>query len=308
MRRMILNTAKRVLRLLPGLGPLLDARDVVRRIQPGHFYSPIPELREVVAHESRIFDRALRPLGGIDLRAAAQLELLEELAAFYGELPFRDVPTEGLRYCFQNSYYSYADAIFLYGMLRRYRPRRVVEIGCGWSTCAILDTRERFLDDTTHVTSIDPDPSRFCERLKPGDEQRIRLIADRLQQVDIRLFDELGSGDFLIVDSSHVVKVDSDVNHIVFDILPRLSQGVFVHFHDMFYPFEYPRDWIQQGRYWSEAYLVRAFLQFNRDFEIVAWNHFLGLFHRQRLAERMPLCLENIGGSLWIRRYRGPSA
>jgi len=70
----------------------------------------------------------------------------------------------------------------------------------------------------------------------------------------------------------------------------------------VFYPFEYPRDWIYAGRAWTEAYLLRAFLSFNREFEIVLFNTFLERFHRDLFATRFPLCLRNTGGSIWLRR------
>ena len=112
-----------------------------------------------------------------------------------------------------------------------------------------------------------------------------------VQDVDLAVFEALGPGDILFIDSSHVAKVGSDVNHLVFEILPRLSPGVYVHFHDMFYPFEYPEDWILgEGRYWNEDYLLRAFLQFNGSYAIAVWDHFLWLRFGDRIAVSMPRC------------------
>jgi len=99
-----------------------------------------------------------------------------------------------------------------------------------------------------------------------------------------------------------VGKAGSDVNCLLFDILPSLRSGVHVHFHDVLHPFEYPLDWFEAGRAFNEAYLVRAFLSFNEAFRIVLFNTFLEHFHERRFAERMPLCLRNTGGSLWVAR------
>jgi hypothetical protein len=99
-----------------------------------------------------------------------------------------------------------------------------------------------------------------------------------------------------------VCKIDSDVNHILFNILPRLKVGVVVHIHDIYYPFEYPKEWVYQGRAWTEAYLIRAFLQYNNAFRIELFNSLLGRFYRGMLAENMPLCAKNPGSSLWIKR------
>jgi len=96
--------------------------------------------------------------------------------------------------------------------------------------------------------------------------------------------------------------VGSDVNYIFFEILPLLRPGVFIHFHDVFWPFEYPESWIEEGRQWHEVYLLRAFLEFNRDFEIVVFNTFLETFHSDWFEKYMPLCLKNRGGSIWLRR------
>jgi len=106
----------------------------------------------------------------------------------------------------------------------------------------------------------------------------------------------------LFIDSSHVSKVGSDVNHILFNILPALRPSVRVHFHDVFYPFEYPENWIVNGRSWTEAYLLHAFLQFNDTFEIELFPNYLTRFHQDFFKQRMPLCLKDPGGSIWLRK------
>jgi hypothetical protein len=115
-------------------------------------------------------------------------------------------------------------------------------------------------------------------------------------------FDVLMESDVLFVDSSHVVKVGSDVLDLFFRILPRLKSGVYIHFHDIFHPFEYPKEWIINGKAWNEAYLLRAFLQYNDSFEIVFFNTFLEFFHPGRFHRDMPLCMKNPGGSIWLRK------
>jgi hypothetical protein len=104
------------------------------------------------------------------------------------------------------------------------------------------------------------------------------------------------------VDSSHVVKIGSDVAHIIFEILPRLKPGVIVHFHDVFYSFEYPKEWVKEGRAWNEDYFLRAFLQYNSVFQILYFNSFMGQFYQNELERKMPLCLRNTGGSLWMKK------
>ncbi|CAN5770970.1 hypothetical protein BH20PSE1_BH20PSE1_02830 [soil metagenome] len=138
--------------------------------------------------------------------------------------------------------------------------------------------------------------------LKPGDTERIRIIEKPLQDVPVSLFQGLTANDILFIDSTHVSRVGSDVNYLFFEVLPALRPGLFIHFHDVFWPFEYPESWIEEGRQWQEDYVLRAFLEFNQAFEIVVFNAFLETFHGDWFEKYMPLCLKNPGGSIWLRR------
>lgn len=271
-------------------------------VPPGHYYSPLPSLDEVTRDAPRLFDQWPRALPGIDLREEAQLRLLGDLKSYYAELPFPAERTAGLRYYFENAMYSYSDAILLYAMLRHLGPRRYVEIGSGFSSALVLDTNDLFLGGQLDCTFIEPFPKRLYSLLREADHGRVQVIERRLQDVPLDEFRGLEENDVLFIDSSHVTKVGSDVNRIFADILPVLKPGVHVHFHDVFYPFEYPRAWVLEGRAWSEAYVLRAFLAFNGAFEIVLFNTFLERFHRDLFARDFPLCLKNEGGSIWLRR------
>ena len=129
-----------------------------------------------------------------------------------------------------------------------------------------------------------------------------RIIAQAVQQVPLSIFEELQSNDILFIDSSHVSKTGSDVNYLYFEVFPRLGPGVVVHVHDIFWPFEYPREFIQEGHAWNEAYLIRAFLSFNANFEIIFWAPYAGEKWRDLIVNRMPVYMENTGASLWLRR------
>ena len=301
-------------RLLDERIELIDERDQLRReierrdrlpgfVPPGHFYSPIPAWADIERDAARLFpEPPPRTLPGIDLREAEQLALLERLVPFYAEMPFTPEGDPGLRYRFDNAAFSFADAIFLYLMLRHCRPRRVVEVGSGHSSCVTLDTSERFLGGAVETVFIEPYPDLLRSLLQPGDEARITLLPHPLQDVAQDVFAALEANDILFIDSTHVAKIGSDVQHLFNEILPALRPGVVVHFHDVFYPFEYPRAWLREGRAWNEAYLLRAFLQHNDAFRIELWNHFLLRFHPDFFARWMPLCLRNPGASLWLRR------
>jgi len=301
--RLALGRLGRRLPLLRGIAARREeARAAPQFVPPGHFYSPIPALEDVRRDHARVFREPGRTLPGIELNERRQLELLAGFKPYYAELCFPEEKVVGQRYFYNNNFYSYCDAIFLYFMLRHLRPRRVVEVGSGYSSCVTLDTNDQFLGGDVQCTFIEPYPERLLSLLDPGDASRIEIVRERLQDVPLDRFLELQAGDILFIDSTHVAKIGSDVNHIFSEILPTLAPGVHVHFHDVFYPFEYPSTWIYGGRAWSEAYVLRAFLSYNREFEIVLFNTFLEHFHSDIFAAEFPLCLRNEGGSIWIRR------
>ena len=268
---------------------------------PGHFYSPVPDLVEINADAARLFgDRS--SLEGVDLRVEEQLANFRALARLSREAPIPASPTSSTRYGTDNLNYGVGDASMLQSMLRRLRPRRYLEVGSGWSTALALDTSVNFLDGSMSVTAIEPYPALLMSCLRDGDP--VEVLAQRVQEVPLSRFRELEANDVLFIDSSHVLKTASDVHFLFTRVLPVLSPGVYVHIHDMFWPFEYLRHWIEEGRAWNECYLVHAFLLFNDAFEIELFNHYLGQCHREVIETELPAMLENTGGALWIRRAR----
>jgi predicted O-methyltransferase YrrM len=271
-------------------------------VPPGHFYSPIPSLDEIQRDESKIFGKPLPGKIGIELHEEEQLKLLGDFIAFYKEMPFQSEKHEGLRYYYENPAYSYSDAILLHCMIRFLKPKNIIEVGSGFSSCMMLDTNELFFDGSIATTFIEPYPKLLLSLIKDADKSKITTIQSRLQDVDLCEFETLQANDILFIDSTHVSKIYSDVNYIFFEILPKLSSGVYVHFHDIFYPFEYPKAWVYEGRAWNEAYLLRAFLQYNNAFRVVLMNTFMEHFHEAFFQNNMPLCMKNTGGSIWIRK------
>ncbi|MBI4777032.1 MAG: class I SAM-dependent methyltransferase [Deltaproteobacteria bacterium] len=306
---------------------------------PGHFHSPIPSITEIRKDEQRIFEFKSEIIPGVDLNKEYQLRLLDQLEVFYSELPYtqdREIyselmalrewyerakdetekkaiqekgerllgkrPRSRRRYFFENPNYGYADGVFLYCMLRHLRPKRIIEVGSGYSSCIMLDTNELHSDGSVECTFIDPHPQMLRALLRKDDHEHIRVIEKRIQDVNVDEFRTLGRRDILFIDSSHVSKVGSDVNYVLFEVLPNLSADVFIHFHDIFFPFEYPKEWVYAGRAWNESYLLRAFLQYNAHFEIVLFTTYLTGFHGARLERTMPLCMIDKGSSIWLRR------
>lgn len=294
---------RRAMRRLAGR-PNPEAREAARAaptpehfVPHGHYYSPIPSLEDI--EES---GRRTHAAPGIDLNEAEQVRLLEDLARHYPSMPFTDDGSPGFRYRFDNPSYSYADAIFLHTMLRHLQPRRVIEVGSGHTSALTLDTNQHFLGGSVETCFIDPHPELLLSLITEADRRRSRVIESRLQDVDPALFDTLEARDILFVDSTHVSKVGSDVNHLFFQILPRLAPGTIVHLHDIFPGFEYPMDWLKQGRAWNEQYILRAFLTFNASFKIKLFGSHM--IHRdpEWFRTHMPLCLKNPGGAFWMER------
>jgi len=189
----------------------LEATKKALWVPPGHFYSPVPDLLELETSFDEIFEipPAIR---GIDLNESRQLELLKEFCGLYADQPFSATKVANRRYFFENPNYAYADGIILYCMIRFLRPRRIVEIGSGYSSCAILDVNELFFDNSIACTFIEPYPQLLRSVIETADRRSIRLIGQKVQDVDLQVFRELQASDILFIDSSHVSKTGSDVN------------------------------------------------------------------------------------------------
>jgi hypothetical protein len=182
------------------------------------------------------------------------LSWFEKISTHYEQLPFPEERQPGFRYCYENGMFSYSDAISLFGMLLELRPRHLIEVGSGYSSCVSMDTNDLFLNRSMQMKFIEPFPQRLFSILPPEDSYRGCVERVRLQKVPLEWFTTLEAGDILFIDSSHVGKLGSDVNHYFFRIFPPLASGVYVHMHDVFYPFEYPSSWIlEQNRSWNEA-------------------------------------------------------
>jgi hypothetical protein len=239
---------------------------------------------------------------GIDWRANQQVALVQELAR-QSDFSIPDGPTGNPRdYHAASEMFSRLDAWMLQGMLRRFRPRRVVEVGCGWSSLVTARVNREYFDSSIHFTCIEPYPPDF---LGEGIEGISQLITSPVEQVPVDIFLELVSGDILFIDTSHTVKTGGDVVFLLQEVLPRLADGVVVHIHDIFLPWDYPQEWVMAGRAWNEQYAVRAFLTFNSAFEVILGVAWMSCFQPDILLRALPSYAERYpdgGGSLWIRR------
>ncbi|MBS0584392.1 MAG: class I SAM-dependent methyltransferase [Proteobacteria bacterium] len=269
----------------------------------GHFYSPIVDPADI--EPDRIWP-ANPEILGIDFDDRGHERILRE--TFPRFMPEYDYPEhldespELRQFYTRNSQFSWLDSRALFVLLREWRPRRLIEVGSGFSTLLALDVNRRFLGGRCEITCIEPYPRAFLRDDTPDGK---RLIEEKVQNVALSEFEVLDAGDILFIDSSHVAKTGSDVNFLYFEVLPRLKPGVRVHIHDIFLPHDYMREWvIEENRSWNEQYLLRALLMYGNGFRVVfgssyAYWRFPELV-RDALAH--PGGRAFAGGSFWIER------
>ena len=244
-----------------------------------------------------------RLLPEIDLGVERQLAFLDKIKEAIGaEILFPEQRTDDFRYYFENTQYGYNDAIMLHGILRLLRPKRLIEVGSGFSSALVMDTNDRYLDGSLSCTFIEPYTERLDAILRDSDRQRYKILQSKVQDVDPAVFASLAASDVLFIDSSHVVKYGSDLEYLLRVVLPLLAPGVFIHFHDIFYPFEYPEPWIRGGHFWNECYMLRAFMANNVSYRIELFTDYIAHFYRDNLGAVSPLCLKNTGANLWLSK------
>ena len=264
---------------------------------PVHFYQPIPDTR-MLPDQLWECDSALV---GLDMNDAAQLQLLTQVfpnfRKEYEQLPLypTDKPHE---FHLTNDFFGGTDALASYCMVRHFQPKLILEVGSGHSSR--LSAQAALRNGRTQLICIEPFPDSV---LKAGFPGLTELITRRIQEVELDTFRKLGEGDILFIDSSHVVSCGGDVNYLLLEVLPRLRPGVIVHFHDIFLPSEYPQDWVKNElRFWTEQYLLQAFLAFNSEFEVLLANHYVAHKYPDEMRATFPNSPWYGGGSFWIHR------
>ena len=266
-------------------------------VTPVHFYQPIPDTQTL---PETLWNRPSK-LVGIDMNDSVQLDLLRKRFPKFREEyeQFPSKPTGGpSRFYLTNGLFDGTDALVAYCMVRHFQPHLIIEVGSGFSSLVSGEAAAK--NKGSALICIEPFPQEF---LKPGFPGLHSLIEKRVEDVDLNFFSQLGSGDILFIDSSHTVKIGGDVNYLFLELLPRLRPGVIVHVHDIFFPFDYRRDWVMdEFRFWSEQYLLQAFLSFNSEFEVLMSNSYLGYYYKEDLKATFPSLASWGGGSFWMRR------
>lgn len=273
---------------------------------PVHYYQPIPDIEDLA--KRNIWDR-VSPLRGVKFEPEKYLAFLADLASKYsGECEWPNEGPPGTFYL-HNPAFSYGCSAPLHCIIRSVKPRRIVEIGSGFSS-RIIQGAINLNNGENHVTDyviIDP----YTEFSEADLGPRGTVIRKPVETLEPEYFKILEDGDILFIDSSHVCKIGSDVNFEILDVLPLLSKGVIVHFHDVGLPNEYPRVYSTNPTFrafWTEAYLLQAFLAFNSDFEVILPMNYLESNHLPTLERLFPASRKTnngfVSGSFWIKRVR----
>jgi hypothetical protein len=278
---------------------LLEERGI--HVTPNHFYYPVPDL-----HQLLVIDpwKCESELPGIDMNIGTQLNFLSNIFPKYQDEynTFPHHKQDDLLphdFYFNNRFFDGPDAIVLYCMVRHYKPRQIIEVGSGWSTR--ISARAALLNGNTHLTSIEPYPAPVLVNGFPGLDL---LIPKKVEDVDPAFFQTLDENDILFIDTSHIVKIGGDVNYLFLEILPRLKKGVVIHVHDIFFPQEYSK-WFMVDllRFFTEQYLLQAFLAFNTHFRVLFGNNMMYLKHLSEFQAAFPKCPFYHGSSsFWMEK------
>jgi hypothetical protein len=275
------------------------------RFPPGHYYSPLIDPAELTLEprHSQIWPAIPRAMPGVDWREDEQVALCRDVFARQERLALPEEASESPNdYYALNGQYPALDAWLLEAMLRWLRPQRMIEIGSGFSSLITARINREYFDSAMQFRCVEPYPRQFLIDGVPGVSD---LIVEKIQDVPLEEFATLTDGDVLFVDTSHTVKTGGDVTWIFHEIIPRLAPGVFVHVHDAFLPGDYPEPWVLEGWGWNEAYLLRSFLSFNSEFEIVMGVRYMVNSHPDVLTEAFPgwpATSDPGGAALWMRR------
>jgi hypothetical protein len=263
-------------------------------VPPGHYYSPIPSRKEFEEATEKLI--IAKPVG-VDLNNNQQISLMNSFTEKYSEISEWIQDSERI-FSLDNSWFFGSDAITTAFMVSWINPRTVIEIGSGHSTALLYDLK---VDSPAHpfeLLSIDPNIER-AQSLLPD----FRFIQKRVQDLPIDFFSALITNDILFIDSSHVLKTSSDVLFLFSEVFPVLNPGVYIHIHDVFYPFMYPESWLKGRVGFNETYALRLILQ-SANFRIVYWNDYLEKSHSDIFREKLPLCINSSHptGGIWIQK------
>lgn len=270
-----------------GVFPILD-----------HYYQPLINPKKHL-NKSLRDDRVLK---GIDFNINEQLDLLQQFK--YNE-ELTSIPLEKpneIKYYYNNGSFCSGDAEYLYNIVRHFKPRKIIEIGSGFSTLMVRNAIQKNNNDLNYSCNhicIEPYEQSWLENIS------IDLIRQKVENISLSFFEQLEKNDILFIDSSHIIRPQGDVLFEILEILPRLKSGVLIHIHDIFTPKDYLDEWIFKHYLWNEQYLIEAFMSFNNEFKIIGALNYLKHNYKNELENKCPILKKQEGrepGSFWLQR------
>lgn len=274
--------------MLTGILPISD-----------QYYQPLINPRK---HLRKPLNR-VRNLPAINFNDQEQLSLLQE---FNYNKELREFPLNKAKektYFYNNKSFEAGDSEYLYNIIRHFKPKRLVEIGCGFSTLMARNAIEKnFREDPDYSCKhicIEPYEIEWLEKLD------VEVIREKVEDVDIEEFKKLEKNDILFIDSSHMIRPQGDVLFEYLEVLPSLDSGVLIHIHDIFSPRDYPAQWVcDDHRLWNEQYLLEAFLSYNRDFRILGAVNYLFRTYPEEIMDKCPVLKDQVDlrdpASFWM--------
>jgi predicted O-methyltransferase YrrM len=234
-------------------------------ILPVHYYSPVPDILELERTKDIWAIKSELPGILVDINDQAnnlQMICRPYLDEYLGNKIYLDGTSKGF-----GPGFGYIEAQALHAIIRYYKPKTIIEVGCGVSTYCMLCASNENINESnlpSKIFCIEPYPSSKLKTLS-----EIELISEKVQNVPMGFFEKLADSDLLFIDSSHTVKPGGDVNYLILEIIPRLKPGVIIHFHDIFLPYDYQRHVLNTFMHWTETSLLHAFLINNNKARII---------------------------------------
>lgn len=298
-KKMLIDAAQSVLWSDPSIRKTLQSHGI--NIIPSNFYSNVPSIEEI--EQSYEYLEASPPYLSESIFNAEFLR--DQLVSLFEYSEEFNPPNEGNEetcengYFWKNSQFSYSDAMSYYAFVRKLKPRRIVEIGSGFSTLVAASAIKA--NGFGSIACIEPYPRPFLPNV-----EHVTLHQIRAQDIDAEQINSmLDDGDILFIDSTHTVKTGSDCLHIYLRLLPQIKKNILIHIHDIFLPFGMPQKWVIDHQiYWTEQYLLLAWLQDNPKTTVIYGSVYHQHFNRPLLEKLMNGKYPSGGASFWLE-YRG---
>jgi hypothetical protein len=239
-----------------------------------------------------------RHLPGINFRTEEQLQLL---ASWNFNSEIKAIPFDnpgGLTYYYNNDTYNMGDGEILFSMIRHFKPRKIIEVGCGMSSLQIRNAIQKNDNGCEHIC-IEPYERPWLEQLN------VQIIRKKVEELPLEYFQQLEENDIFFIDSSHMIRPQGDVLFEFLQVLPTLKKGVLVHIHDIYTPKDYPDLWIKDlNRFWNEQYLLEAFLSCNEKFKIVLSPQYMVNNYPNETLAKLPIVSTQkwkVPSSFWLQ-------